>query len=70
MSSRWVWSFWEAAVESLSEARTAVSSAKVAMEVRIQQGRNCWKRCFLREPHRGYIRSQCSPARHQDLLTD
>jgi hypothetical protein len=31
MARRWVWSFWEAAVESLSEARTAVSSAKVTM---------------------------------------
>jgi hypothetical protein len=31
MARRWVWSFWEAAVGSLSEARTAVSSAKVAM---------------------------------------
>jgi hypothetical protein len=30
MARRWVWSFWEAAVGSLSEARTAVSSAKVA----------------------------------------
>jgi hypothetical protein len=31
MARRWVWSFWEAAVRSLSDARTAVSSAKVAM---------------------------------------
>jgi hypothetical protein len=31
MAGRWVWSFWEAAVGSLSEARTAVSSAKVAV---------------------------------------
>jgi hypothetical protein len=31
MARRWVWSVWEAAVGSLSEARTAVSSAKVAM---------------------------------------
>jgi hypothetical protein len=31
MARRWDWSFCEAAVRSLSEARTAVSSAKVAM---------------------------------------
>jgi hypothetical protein len=31
MAKRCVWSFWEAAVGSLSEVRTAVSSAKVAM---------------------------------------
>jgi hypothetical protein len=31
MAKRWVWSFWEAAVGSPSEARTTVSSAKVAM---------------------------------------
>jgi hypothetical protein len=31
MARRWVWSFWDAAVGSLSEAITAVSSAKVAM---------------------------------------
>jgi hypothetical protein len=33
MARRWVWSFWEAAVGSLSEARTAVSSAKVAVVI-------------------------------------
>jgi hypothetical protein len=31
MARRWVWSFREAAVGSLSEARTVVSSVKVAM---------------------------------------
>jgi hypothetical protein len=33
MALRWVWSFWEAVAGSLSGARIALSSAKVAGEV-------------------------------------
>jgi hypothetical protein len=37
---RWVWSYWEAMAGSLSEARVATSSAKVAMVVAGEVGRS------------------------------
>jgi hypothetical protein len=37
---RWVWSFWEAMAGSLSDTRTAVSSAKVAAIVAEEVGRS------------------------------
>jgi hypothetical protein len=45
MARRWVWSFWEEAVGSLSEARTAVSSAKVAMVESGEVGMCVFYRC-------------------------
>jgi hypothetical protein len=46
IARRLVWSFWEATAGSLSVARTAVSSANVAVVVVGELGRskNCWKR--------------------------
>jgi hypothetical protein len=37
---RWFWSFWEAMVGSLSDARIAMSSAKVAVVVAGEVGRS------------------------------
>jgi hypothetical protein len=50
IARRWVWSFWEATAGSLSVARTAVSSANVAMVVVGEVGRSAVCRRYSSGP--------------------